>query len=297
MPVVILNAKTMPTPENNSFLIVGPPGAGKTSQWRTLPDGTAFVFATDPNFGHAVKGSGVHFVEIKADELDIDVHPVRSDLKKKFRPAINKVKEPKAYIEFERIYDELWATKRLDQYRILGFDSISTLLNMIMDRVQFMNGRLGQVPERQDYNMQMHAFHNLMRDVIYRKKIFVGIGHEKQVKQGENAPMTWELAMTGDLRLKIPILFSNIWRMEADRGIHTIITQSSSKHRYIRSAIEGLPLEVNTTFNAEKRYLQQYGLGRILVEAGIIPGPEFKTKLLQPGTVATAKPKQQIRRK
>lgn len=286
---MVKNAKNMDDLSRNAILIVGPPGAGKSTQWHTLPPKSAFVFGFDPNFEPSLRGADVDYEMVDADTLDIDVHPVRAELKKKFKSVKAVQKEPRAYLEFEKLYDQLWETHKLDKYKVIGFDSISTLLHMIMDRVQYVNGRLGQVPERQDYNMQMHAFHNLVRDVTYRKKIFVAIGHEKFYKGEGNNPSGWELYMTGDLRLKIPMLCANIWRMEADKGTYRIHTQSSSRHRYIRSSIRGLPLEVNTTFNEGWRHLQQYGLGRILIEAGYIPGPAFKSKLINPENVATSK--------
>lgn len=283
---MIRNAKDIKKPERTSFLLVGPPGAGKTTQLRTMPC-RGFVYGFDANIESAIMGADVDYELIQGDMLDIDVHPLKSKAQEKV--AIGAGKAPQAYIEFEKHWRTNLANGVLDKYPFWWFDSASTLLLMIMDRVQWLNGRLGKHPEQADYAAQMHTFHSILREALYRKKIVIMTAHEKEVAK-EGQANTWQLALTGDLRIRIPLLFSNIYRLEANREQYSITTVSDRGHRFIRNSIRGLPADLDTTIQ-NWNYPQQYGLGRIMVEAGLLPGPSFKTTILQkPGSVATVKP-------
>lgn len=284
--MTIQNAKTIKKPERTSFLLAGPPGAGKTTMLHTMPC-RGFVYGFDANIESAIMGADVDYELISGDTLDIDVHPLKSKAQEKV--AIAAGKPPQAYIEFEKSWRKNLSNGTLDKYPFWWFDSASTFLMMIMDRVQWLNGRLGKHPEQADWTAQMHTFHSVMREALYRKKIVIMTAHEKEVTK-DNQPNTWQLALTGDLRIRIPLLFTNIYRVEADRERHFITTVSDPKHRYIRNSIRGLPADLEVTIT-DWNHPTQFGLGRIMVEAGLLPGPSFKTSIMvKPGTVATAKP-------
>ncbi|MCI0526127.1 MAG: AAA family ATPase [Nitrospira sp.] len=291
---MVRNAETMEIPERNSFLLVGPPGAGKSTQIFTLP-AKPFIFGFDANIEQAIRGAKADYELVQPDRLDINIRPIKKARQIGLRDVIP-VREPRAYNEFLVLYEKLWNNGTLDKYPIWWFDSFSTFSDMVMDQVQYVNGRTGQVPERLDYHMQMFAIHNVARDAAYKKKILIATAHEKEYKK-EKSPDTWQLALTGDLRLKIPLLFSNIFRLMDDRGSYKIITKSDKAHRYVRNSIRGLPVEFDTTIlNWQKP--QAYGLGRILVEAGFFPGPTYKTKLIDPNRpVVATKPTQPDQRR
>lgn len=282
---MIKNAKDIKRPERISFLLVGPPGAGKTTQIHTMP-GKGFVFGFDANIEMAIKGANVDYELVSGDTLDIDVHPLKSKAQEKI--AVGAGSAPQAYNTFEKNWRKYLADGTLDKYDYWWFDSASTFLNMIMDRVQWLNGRLGKHPEQADWTAQMHTFHSVMREALYKKKIVVMTAHEKPpTKDGVN---DWQLALTGELRIRMPLLFSNIYRLEADREQFFLTTVSDKNHRYIRNAIRGLPADLDVTIkNWDKPY--QFGLGRIMLESGLLPGPTFTTSIfVKPGSVATAKP-------
>lgn len=283
--MAIKSAKDIKKPERSSFLLVGPPGAGKTTQIHTMP-GKGFVYGFDANIEAAIKGANADYETFSGDTLDIDVHPLSSKAQEAVKIASGK--PPQAYIEFEKSWRKNLTSGILDKYDYWWFDSASTFGLMIMDRVQHLNGRLGKHPEQADWTAQMHTFHNVMREALYRHKIVVMTAHEKEKSEKEGTG--YKLALTGDLRIRIPLLFGNIFRLENNRGQFSIITSSERDHRYLRNNIRNLPIELDTTIN-NWDFPQQYGLGRIMVEAGLLPGPSFKsTILVKPGSVATAKP-------
>lgn len=281
---MIKSAKDIKKPERSSFLLVGPPGSGKTTQIHTMP-GKGFVYGFDANIEAAIKGANADYEMISGDVLDIDVHPLSSKAQEKVKIAAGKA--PEAYITFEKHWRKNLDNGVLAKYDYWWFDSASTFALMIMDRTQWLSGRLGKHPEQADYTSQMHTFHNVMREALYHKKIVVMTAHEKEKNEKEGSG--YKLALTGDLRIRIPLLFGNIYRLEGNRGQFSITTVSERDHRYIRNNIRGLPAELDTTIT-NWDHARQYGLGRVMVEAGLLPGPAFKTTILvKPGSVATVK--------
>src|SRR5690606_24486000 len=110
--------------------------------------------------------------------------------------------------------------KRIDtgffkDYDVICLDSATTFLDALMDRVLTINGRYGQVPQQDDYGPQMLAFTNVCRQCVALGKTLYMTGHV-ETKQDELTKRIYaQPMMTGRLRIKIPLLFSEIFIADA----------------------------------------------------------------------------------
>jgi len=153
------------------------------------------------------------------------------------------------YQQWEKDFDERIKSGFFADYNVIAFDSATTLLDLIMDRVLTINGRAGTWPQQDDYGPQMQTFTNICRQLTALGKTVVMTGH-LEAKQDEltkrifRGPM-----MTGRLKTKIPLLFSDIYVCEASsdgktKSKHLIQTVPDRTTTTIRATIKGLnPIE------------------------------------------------------
>ncbi len=153
-----------------------------------------------------------------------------------------------------------------EDFDCIAIDSATTLLDCIMDRLLFINGRPGEFPGQDDYPPQMNTFGNLVRTMTSLGLDIYMTGHcelkEDSLKRITNQPL-----MTGRLKIKMPLLFSEIWHSEAkSKGEivkYTIQTVPDNRNPIVRSSFRGLNPFEDMTIDWSKP-LQKQGLSRIL---------------------------------
>lgn len=271
-----------------TFMFVGSPGSGKSTLFWTVP-GKGFIYVFDPNALASLEGLDVDYEIFSPDLLDINAHPLASKTRdgKVIRPdKFVKAPEPTAYTRWEQHFDAHMDTGFFNQYDWVGLDSFTTFSDAVMDRVTWLNGRFGKQPEQDDYGAQMMTIQNVARTITSRSKMWFATAHE-EVKQDEKTKVIradpW---LTGKLKIRLPLLFSNIYRCVSDRGQYFIQTTPDNMHKYMRSSIKGLPEEMDVTIpvNPDTRELvnpQAYGVGKILREAGYLPRDPKVTNFTQ----------------
>lgn len=259
----MLNAKDLPDNKDRKILTLGDTGSGKTTQILTLP-GKKFVYVFDPNARLSLRGFDIDIEEHLATPVSSSVQ----SLAKKSGGDNRAVTSSDVYSKFEAEFAERLKTGFFDQYNWLCFDSATTLLDLIMDRVLSINGRFGQWPQEDDYGPQMIAFTNLCRTVTAMGKGLYMTGHleirqDKVSKIVTNRPM-----MTGRLVTKIPLLFSDVFYSdtsldEKGKVLYRIQTVPDAMNRTIRTSIKGLAPYENVTVDFQQDPVGQ-GLGGIL---------------------------------
>src|SRR3990167_8683448 len=132
------NARDPGTDIPKRILLLGDTGSGKTSQITTLP-GKRYVYVFDSNALNTLKGHDVDYDEYLPTHIS---SAVASLAKGKADPRSTTSSD--VYARFEREFDERVGAGFFDQYDWLCFDSATTLLDLIMDRVLSINGRFGQ---------------------------------------------------------------------------------------------------------------------------------------------------------
>lgn len=256
------------------FLLLGDTGAGKTSQFLTLP-GKKYMHIFDPNALTTLKGFDVDY-----DEYLPTAIPAAAQSLSKDKGGDKRNSSSTVYLEFEKTFDERLKSGFFDQYEWVGFDSATTLLELIMDRLLTINGRFGQWPHEDDWGPQMVAFTNICRTVTAMGKKSFFTGH-MQDKQNRKTGVTRRIPMmTGSLIQKIPLLFSDVLGCETDKDakgnvVYQLCTVRDTEFTVIRTSIKGLEPYEPVTIDWQKDPVGQ-GLGGILKWSARFPMGEPK---------------------
>jgi len=167
---------------NHRILMLGNTGNGKTSQIVTLP-GRKYVHIFDQNALLSLRGHDIDYDEYMPDPVGMAATSMSE--KPKGGPSDKSKASPStAYKLFEEQFNERMSTGFFDQYDVIGMDSATTFLDLIMDRVLSINGRVGQWPQQDDYGPQMVTFTNVCRALTGLGKTIYMTGH-MEVRQDE----------------------------------------------------------------------------------------------------------------
>lgn len=257
------NAKDARQTSARKFLLLGDTGGGKTSQILTFP-GKKFAYLFDPNAILSLQGYDIEYEEFLPDRLNLSVRSLSKGAGDKTTSFQNSL-----YVEWEKDFNDRIRGGFFDTIDLIAFDSATTLLDLIMDRVLTINGRAGSWPQQDDYGPQMLAFQNVCRQLTALGKTVIMTGHvetrqDELTKRIFRAPM-----MTGRLKTKVPLLFSDIFVCEATndgRGkvSHTIQTVPDRTTTTIRTTIKGLNPHEDVTIDWNKDPVGQ-GIGGLVM--------------------------------
>lgn len=257
------NAKTAVDQIAHRFLVLGDTGSGKTTQMLTLP-GKTFAYLFDSNALLSLRGHDVDYEEFLPDQLNLSVKSLSKD--KGGDKTTNHANT--VYTAWEKDFNEKMEDGFFDDYDNIGFDSATTFLDLIMDRILTINGRAGQWPQQDDYGPQMVAFTNVVRTLTSLGKTLYMTGH-LEVRQAEgSAKMLRQPMMTGRLRTKIPLLFSDIFIAEVSNDgkgaiSHTMQTVPDRVTTTVRTSFKGLDPTEDVSLDFKKPLTEQ-GLGLLL---------------------------------
>jgi hypothetical protein len=218
------NANQQPTiPIRRSVLTLAPTGAGKTTQFATLP-GRKFLYIFDPNSILSLSGQDIDYEEFLPDRLPLSVSSLS-----KGKGDRSETQGSRVYMRWEAHFEKWMNTKQFEQYDWLGIDSVTTFLDLIMDRVLAINGRAGMWPMQDDYGPQMNSFANVIRTCTSLPINFYATGHVEYRQDDMTKRIFQTPLMTGRLKVKIPLLFSEILYLSAEtdqKGITQYVVQT-----------------------------------------------------------------------
>ena len=256
------NAKDAVQNSARKFLLLGDTGGGKTTQFLTLP-GRKFAYLFDPNAILSLQGHDLEYEEFLPDRLNLSVKSLakgRGDSTTNFQNDL--------YVSWEKDFNDRIKGGYFDNIDAILFDSATTLLDLIMDRVLTINGRAGSWPQQDDYGPQMLAFQNVCRQLTALGKTVVMTGHV-EMKQDELTKRIYRSPMlTGRLKTKVPLLFSDIYLCEATndgKGVtkHTIQTVPDRTMTTIRCTMKGLNPVEDVTIDWNKP-IESPGIGGLM---------------------------------
>lgn len=227
------------------ILALGDAGGGKSTQIITLPRPT-FAYFFDPNGLNSIQGHDVDYEEWLPEQLPISVFSLKKDGKK----DPTKVPGSSVYQAWEQDFEQKMSTGFFDKYNTICLDSCTTLLDCIMDRILVINGRPGQFPQQDDYGPQMITFMNIMRTLTAMGKTIYVTGHLRTEKDEVLGRIIRLPLVTGQLREKLPLLFSDVLVFYAETDPTTkkaawlVQTTPDKMTPRIRTSIKGLePIE------------------------------------------------------
>lgn len=257
------NAKTATETANHRILVLGDTGSGKTTQFLTLP-GKKFAYLFDSNALLSLRGYDVDYEEFLPDDLNLNV----KSLGKGSGANVVQVRANTIYTKWQQDFEGKLESGFFEQYSAIGFDSATTFLDLVMDYTLTINGRAGQWPHQDDYGPQMLAFTNVVRTLVAMNKTVYMTGHLEMKQDDLTKRVFRQPMMTGRLRTKIPLLFSDIFISEVEtdqKGIarHRLQTTPDRMTTSVRTSIKGLPSMVDVTLDMSKN-LETQGLGAIL---------------------------------
>ena len=257
------NAKEAGNTAPHRFLLLGDTGSGKTTQVLTLP-GKKFLYLFDSNALLSLRGQDVDYEEFLPDKLNLNV----KSLKKETGGDSLTMHKSDLYLQWQKDFEDKLRDGFFEPYDVVGMDSFTTFLDLVMDRILTINGRYGQWPQQDDYGPQMMAFTNVCRTLVGMGKTIYCTGH-LEYKQDELSKRIYrQPMMTGRLRSKIPLLFSDIFVAEAESDtkgntVYKIQTTKTRLDTAVRTSIRGLEAFEDVTIDWKKP-LENQGLGRLL---------------------------------
>lgn len=248
----------------HKFLILGSTGTGKTSQLLTLP-GKKFAYLFDPNALLTLRGHDIEYEEFYASDLSLDANSLSAS--KTGDKHMSNMKSD-VYLRWERDFEQRLTGGFFDTVDVIAMDSCTTLLDLIMDRILTINGRAGKWPQQDDYGPQMMTFTNIVRTLTGMGKMLYFTGHLSMEKDELTQKIYRVPVMTGKLKDKIPLLFSDIYATgveTSDKGepTYTIQTVSDNRTPTIRNSIKGLSPFEDVTIDWSKNP-QGQGIGGLL---------------------------------
>lgn len=268
------HASAMEKPARNNFLLYGDIGSGKTTAFRTIP-GRKFLYMFDPAGLSSIKGTDDIFYEaFMPENISMSVSTLKG-IKDNQAPRYeaNDVYS-KWENDFERRLKANWfadPTVEIDGVKggfdAVGFDSITTLNDLLMDRILEINGRSGKQPEISDYGVAANALARIIRNANGQGCFVFFTGHENAAQDKLMKTVKIQLMVAGQLKQKLPILFSDIYHCHAEQVNGAVKyyadTVPSDMYPTARCSME-LPVTVELTIPPGTTDPTKFGLGKIL---------------------------------
>ena len=258
------NAKDAHDVATHKFLLLGPTGSGKTSQLLTLR-GRKFAYLFDPNALLTLKGHDVEYEAFYPNNLSLDLQSLKKD---KGGDVLMGRQRSEVYLDWEKDFDKKLSSGFFEDYDVIAMDSITTLLDLIMDRILAINGRAGSWPQQDDYGPTMVTFTNIVRTLTSMNKTLLFTGHLSLEKDELSQTIYRVPVMTGKLKEKIPLLFSDIFATDCQNDgkgsiTYTIQTVGDRRTPTIRCSIKGLEPFEDVTIDWSKS-VEGQGIGGLL---------------------------------
>ena len=258
------NAKNAHETSAHRILLLGDTGSGKTTQLLTIP-GRKFAYLFDANAILSLQGYDIEYEEFLPDRLNLSIKSLSKDKGDKTTNFKNDL-----YVEWEKDFNHRLETGYFDNFDVIAFDSATTFLDLIMDRILTINGRPGAWPQQDDYGPQMLAFTNVCRTLVSMGKTVLMTGH-LEVKKDELVQRIFrQPMMTGRLKTKIPLLFSDILICEVEndgRGniSHRVQTVPDRMTTSVRTSFKDISAYEDVTIDWDKP-IEGQGIGRLIKE-------------------------------
>ena len=245
------NLKNSADDGKKTVLAVGYPGSGKTTQIQTLP-GRKFGYIFDPNAHRSLAGLDIDYAEFLPTHMEMDL--AVKTLKKGIgdAPSMKRL-EPRVYEDWLSDFIARCDAGFFDTIDWLVWDSFTTWAYSINDRLAWLNKRMGSQPQQDDWAAQINHISNVWRVVSSLPCSIYCTAHMDPRKNDITGRTYNHLMMTGQLRTRIPLLFSDIFVFHAnsdEQGPYfEIQTAPDRENPTVRTSVKGLSVFEDVTID------------------------------------------------
>jgi len=263
---------------NPKILVYGKAGSGKTSLFRTLP-GRKFLYMFDPaGLNSLSSNDDITFEEFLVDTVPMSVNTLKGT-KDSSSPSYSAMETYSRWEnDFQNRLDKNFfndPTVEIDGVKggfdVIGFDSLTTLTDIVMDRILQLNQRAGKNPELGDYGILTKTLARIVRNAAATNCIIFLTAHEVVQQDKLLRSVSNEIMVPGQLKVKLPLLFSEIYHCTAEldakgQPLYKIATIAEELYPLARCSNvvrdSGLGLIQEVTIKSKDA--TQYGLGPVI---------------------------------
>ena len=266
------NAKDFNPQEGRKFLVYGRTGAGKSTALLTLP-GKKFVYVCDPAGMAALAGHDIDYELFIPDMVNIK----KGKFGAKSQPASMIRPDPKTYLRFEEDFEQRANDGFFDQYDVVAFESLTTLMDMMMWYILDMQGRGNSAPEIADYYYRSDGMKNIVRVAAASVRTVYCSAHVETKQDEVTKRIETSLFLPGALKAGLPLMFSEVLHLFADStggqsATHYAQFQPTRAIPTIRTSLRNMKLQEEITVDWSQP-LEGQGLGA-LYSTGALKTPE-----------------------
>ena len=251
--------------ERMRILAIGPAGSGKSTQLRTLP-GKKLLFCFEDNALNSLQGDpDIDYQLYLPDVVEIAARSLSSKQNARSVPATGE--KPEAFDNFVRDFNSLLQDDRkatFAKYDVVAIDSLTSMSKAVMDAVLWINNRMGQQPAMDDWAAQLNTIENTVRKLTSLPKTVYITAHDNLIQDELTKKIVNELVLTGQLKTRIPMLFSDILKFECVDGKFSMLTQPDRYNIKIRKSLPNDVASVEDVTIKDFSKPQDFGLGKLM---------------------------------
>jgi GTPase SAR1 family protein len=205
------------------ILLFGTSGAGKTTLYRTIP-GRKFVYMFDPaGLNSIMPEDDIFYEKFLVEDMSLAISTLKGVKDSK---AFN-ADEMDVYTKWENDFQtrcdkNFWSDPEVEidgckgGFDVIIFDSLTTLSDLVFDRILQINMRAGKTPEISDYGILAGTLARIVRKSTATGKTIVWTAHEQANQDKLMRTISMDIMVTGQLKSKLPLLFSDIYHCTAN---------------------------------------------------------------------------------